>query len=154
MDAVSKINRHRALRQVNYIAIRGKDENLIRENIHLQCFQILGGVIHLMLQVHHLPQPGNLFLVVIAGTYAASGFLVLPVGCHAVFGNLVHGKGTNLDFQRVAPGHDRGMQGLVAVGLGHGDIVLEPARDRLPHGMDNPQHRVAVLYIVHQHPDS
>ena len=39
----------------------------------------------------------------------------------------------------------RGMQRLVAVGLGHGDIILEAARDRLPKGMDDAQRLVAVF---------
>ena len=43
------------------------------------------------------------------------------------------------------------MQGLVAVGLGPGDVVLEPARHGLPQRVDDAQHRVAVLLGVDEH---
>ena len=85
---------------------------------------------------------------------ALARFLVFPVGCHAEFRYLMHGKGADLDFQRIAPGHNRGVQGLVAIGLGHGDIVLETARNGLPHGMNDPQDTIAVLDAFHQHAHS
>ena len=44
------------------------------------------------------------------------------------------------------------MKGLVHIGLRHGDVVLEPARNGLIQFMDHTQGRIAVLHIVHQDP--
>ena len=44
------------------------------------------------------------------------------------------------------------MQALVHVPLGYADVVLEAARNLVPQGVDDAQHRVAVLHRVHQHP--
>ena len=40
------------------------------------------------------------------------------------------------------------MQALVAVGLGHGNIVFEAARHGLPLRMDKAEHRVTVAYVL------
>ena len=45
------------------------------------------------------------------------------------------------------------MERLVAVGLGHRDVVLEPAGDRLVHLVDDAERRIAVLDRVHDDAD-
>ena len=75
--------------------------------------------------------------------------LVQPVRGHAVLGQTVHLLGADLDFDSLALGpDDRGMQALVAVGLGHGNIVFEAARHGLPLRMDKAEHRVTVAYVL------
>ncbi len=64
----------------------------------------------------------------------------------------MHRERTNLDFQRIAAGHHRRVKRLVAVGLRHRDIILEPARHRLPHRMDQAEHAIALGLGLHQHP--
>ena len=44
------------------------------------------------------------------------------------------------------------MQGLVHIEFRVRDVILEPARDRFPLGMSNPEHAVAVSHVVDQHP--
>jgi len=67
------------------------------------------------------------------------------VGGDAVFGGAVHGQGPDLDLERDPLGADhRGMQGLVHIGLGHRDIVLEAAGHRLVQLMDQAQDSIAV----------
>ena len=44
------------------------------------------------------------------------------------------------------------MQGLVHIGLWHGDIVLEPARNGFVHFMDHTQGRITVLHRIHNDP--
>ncbi len=46
---------------------------------------------------------------------------------------------------------DRRVERLIAVGPGHGDEVLEPARDRRPGLMDDPERRIAVLHAAGDH---
>ena len=45
------------------------------------------------------------------------------------------------------------MQGLIAVGLGGADIVLEPAQDGLVEIVHHTQDVVAVSHGVHNHPE-
>ena len=80
-------------------------------------------------------------LGILAGLIDPVGLALLvgPVGGDPVFGDLVHLVGPDLDFQRPAlrPNHG-GVQGLVAVSLWHGDVVLKPARHRGPGSVDRP----------------
>ena len=67
-----------------------------------------------------------------------------------VFRRTVHLVGPDLDLKWLSGAADqRGVQRLVHVGLGHGDIVLEPSGNRLVHLVDHAQGRVAVLYRLH-----
>ncbi len=75
------------------------------------------------------------------------------MGRNAVLRRLVHLKSTDLDLKRLPVAADqRGMQRLVHIGLGHGDIVLEPpGNGRIPF-MDHSQRRIAVLHRFHNNP--
>ena len=57
--------------------------------------------------------------------------------------------GTDLHFDALAvrPDH-RGVERLIQVRLGQGDVVLEPAGDRLPMAVDDPQDGIALGYRV------
>jgi len=81
--------------------------------------------------------------------------LVLPVGGHAVLGAPVHREGADLQLDRLAvrPDH-RGVQRLVHVELGHRDVVLEPARDRVPSRVHRAQGGVAVADRVDEDADA
>ena len=62
------------------------------------------------------------------------------------FGTTVHVPRTNLDFDRLTAGADhRGVQRLVHVELRHGDVILEPAGNRIPPRMHGTKRRIAVL---------
>ena len=83
-------------------------------------------------------------------------FLVAPVGRNAVLGHPVHLPSADLHLEgkgHFPSAHHRGVQALVHVGLGYGDVVLEPAGYLIPQGMDDAQHRVAVRHRIHQHAD-
>ena len=54
------------------------------------------------------------------------------MGCDTVFSGLMHLLSPDLHFERLSRGsNQRGMERLVHIRLGHGNIVLEPAGDRL-----------------------
>ena len=92
----------------------------------------------------------------VRNTVAALGFFVAPVRGDAVFGGAVHLAGADLNFQRLALGpDDRGVQGLVHPEPGLGDVILEPARHRLPQGVHDAHGGVAVpdLVALDPHPD-
>ena len=66
----------------------------------------------------------------------------------------MHLKSTDLDLKGLSrrPDHRR-VERLVHIGLGHCDIVLEPAGDRLVHLVDHAQTCIAVLDAVHDDSD-
>ncbi len=77
--------------------------------------------------------------------------LVTPVGTHAQFRVFVHGEGANLNFQHLVLGPDQGgMQRLIAVLLGVGDVIVELVGHVMPAGMHDPQRCVAVGNVRHQ----
>ena len=78
--------------------------------------------------------------------------LVQPVRGDPVLRGLVHGVGADLDLDDLpVVAHDRGVQALVAVGLRHGDVVLEPALDGHPELVHEPQQLVALAGGVAEH---
>ena len=82
-------------------------------------------------------------------------FLVLPVRRDAVLGPAVHVPGADLQLHRLAAGpDDRRVQRLVHVELRHRDVVLEPARDRVPARVDDAERRVAVPDRIDQDADA
>ena len=71
------------------------------------------------------------------------------MGGDAVVGHLFHVAGADLDLDRHAVhAHQHRVQGLVAVGLGDGDVVLELARHRFVQVVDAAQHPVAGVHRV------
>ena len=152
MDAVGKVDGRCAALHGHHIALGGKDQHFLAEKIGLQRVDKLLTVPGVPLPVQNLPQPVELGVHVALG---AAALLVAPVGGHAVLGNAVHLPRANLNFK--GEGHfpsadHRGVQALVHVPLGYADVVLEAARNLVPQGVDDAQHRVAVLHRVHQHP--
>ena len=80
--------------------------------------------------------------------------LVPPVGGDPVLGPPVHLVGADLDLDGLAVEADhRGVQRLVEVELGRVDVVLEPALDRGPDGVDRAQRGPAVLLRLDDDPD-
>ena len=71
--------------------------------------------------------------------------LVQPVRCHAGFRNHMHLVRAHLEFDVDARWpHQRGVQRLVAVEFGNGDVILELAWDRLVHLVQNAECRITV----------
>ncbi len=82
-------------------------------------------------------------------------FLVLPVRGDAVLGRAVHRVRADLQLDRLAARADhRRVQRLVHVELRHRDVVLEPARHRLPVRVDDAEGRVAVAFGVDEDADA
>ena len=72
---------------------------------------------------------------------------------NTVLCRLVHFVSTDLDLKRLSAAADqRCVQGLIHIGLWHGNIILKPARDGLIHLMDHSQGCIAVLYGIHNDP--
>ena len=150
VDAVRKVDGGGAGRQVDDIPLRGEDKHLIGKHIHLQRVDELlrvGAVLVLQQAAHPL------IILLVAGALAV--LLILPMGGNAVFGDLVHLPGADLHLEgnTVIPYHG-GVEGLVHIGLGSADIVLEPSQHRLIQIVDDPQHMVALGHGVDDDPES
>ena len=73
--------------------------------------------------------------------------LIYPVCGDPGLGDTVHVLGTDLEFHRLAEGAEHGrMQGLVAVRLGDGDIVVEAAGDGFVEIVNDAEGAVAVVH--------
>src|SRR6185295_15853268 len=77
-----------------------------------------------------------------------------PVRGDTVFGDLVHLLGANLDFAGLPAGDQHScMQRAIHALFGHRDVVIELARHRRPHAVDDPQYLVALAHIGDDHTD-
>ena len=73
------------------------------------------------------------------------------MGGNAGVGETLHFLGADLHLDGHAVGTEQaGVQGLVAVGLGNGQVILEAPGDRLVEVVHDPEHAVAVVHRVGQ----
>jgi hypothetical protein len=92
-----------------------------------------------------LPHPDD-SLIVLVGKLPA--VLISPVRGHALFGDAMHLLRANLHLERL-PGVDHGgVQGLIEVGPGHGDVILKSAGHRTPHLVHDSQSGVATAHRI------
>ena len=99
--------------------------------------QQIAGILADALVFQQLAHPCQTFVQLVV---AIQTFFILPVGRNAVLGLLVHLAGADLHLKGDAlVADDGGMQALVAIGLGSGDIVLEAVGQRMVHIVDEPR---------------
>ena len=98
VHAVGKIDRRRADRQAENIALGGKDKDLIDHQVDLQAVHEIFRVLQLALPFEHLAEPGHFLVEHLVG----HALLVAPVGGDAVLGDPVHLPGADLDLHRLA----------------------------------------------------
>ena len=150
VDAIGEVHRRRSLGQGADVTSRREDEDLVLEDVDLDGVDEGLGVEHLLLPVHEQAQPRE----ALVDTRAVLAALVSPVRRHPVLRGLVHLLGADLHLHRLAGVRQHcGVQRLITVALGHRDVVLEPARERLPERVHHAERAVAVLDGVHQHAD-
>ena len=151
MDIIGEVNGGGPLGQALYIAVGGENKDLVGKEVHLQGGDKLLGVGVLLA----LQQPAHpLKFLLGAQLFVGHPLLILPVGGDAVLGGLVHLPGAYLHLKGDAlPADDGGVEGLVHVGLGGADVVLEPAQHRLEHVVDAAQHVVALRDVADNHPE-
>ena len=144
MDGVGKVDGRRAGGEVRHVAARREDEDLVGEHVDLERVDEFLGVGVLLI----FKQTAHPFVVVLA-CVAGDALFVLPVRGDAVFGDLVHLFGANLDLERDAVRtDDGGVERLVHVRLGRADIVLETAQNGTVKVVDDAEHVVAVGHGV------
>ena len=144
VDVVSEINRGGTGGQINDVAAGGENIHPVPENIGFHAVHELTGVFHVLPPLHQLADvvhPAVEIRVVV------TALLVPPVGGDPVFGALVHLLGADLHLQgfAVIVNHG-GVQGLVEIILGGGDVIVKFAGDGPPGGVDSPQSLVTLLF--------
>ena len=147
VDAVGKVDGDRTLGQVDDVAPRRKNEDFVGKGVELQGVDEFFRIAR-VLPFQEVAQPAHFFIEsVLVGRLVA--FFITPMGGDAVFGDAVHFPGADLDFYRLpSRPDDCRVQGLVVIGLRHGDVVLEAVRQWLPQAVDDTQDAVAVLDVV------
>ena len=119
-----------------------EDEDLVAEQVFLHRAQELLRVLHVLLPLEQLAQPGEALRV---GAGDALAALVAPVRGDARLGDAVHLVGADLHLHALAVRADHGgVQRLVHVGLGQRDVVLEAPGHRLPVGVHDAERLVAL----------
>jgi hypothetical protein len=128
VDGVGEVHRRGAARQRQDLALGREHVDRVGEQVDLDVLPGTRRVAGLVLDVEQRLQP--LAPRRWASWHAVLGRLgrrlVEPVRGDAGLGHRVHGLGADLELHRRAQrAHQRGVQRLVAVGLGDGDVVLE-----------------------------
>jgi len=144
MDRVGKVHSGGAARQLENFAFGCEHVNLVREQVNFDVLDklkgITGGLLHFQQTLHPLPGPRMTTVGILAVTF------IQPVGGYAIVGHIFHFPSTNLDLYRDAVHtFEHRVQGLIAVGFGNGDIVLEFSRDGLIQTVYRAQHPVATI---------
>src|SRR5699024_1743500 len=142
VDRIGEVDDGGPGRQVDDIPAGGEGEDFLGQKVGFDVAEQVGGVGAGALTFQQLAHPGQpLFQPLVAARDAG---LILPVGRDAVFGHAVHVPGADLHLEGDGlPADHGGVQALVAVGLGGGDIVLEAVGQRVVHIMDKAQRGVA-----------
>ena len=161
VDGVGEVDRGGTGGQRDHVAARREDVDLGAVDLEAQRLQELAGVVDLALPVEQLAHPGHVALgrhgvAALVGVAArARVVLVLPVRRDAVLGAAVHREGADLHLDRLARrAHHRRVQRLVHVELRHRDVVLESPQHRVPAGVKDAEHRVAVAVLLDQDADA
>ena len=152
VDGIRKIDECRALRQGHHVAFRREHKRFIVEQIDFQGVHKLVRVLCIVLCVNQSGDPGklavDLFLALLTG-------FILPMGSHTVFCNMMHVPRTDLHLKRYAgPSDNGGMERLVHIRFGSGNIVLETAGDALEQLVNNAQRRITFQFVIHDNAES
>ena len=154
---VGEVDRRRAGRQRDHVALRREDEDLLRGQVVAQRLEEVAGVRGLPLPVQQLAHPAHLvdldgLPARRAARCAPRRLLVPPVRGDAVLGGAVHVVGADLHLERLAVRPDHGgVQRLVDAEPRLRDVVLEPAGHRLPQRVHHAHRGVAVAHLVDEH---
>ena len=140
VDRIGEVDGCRAGGKRDHLSARREHVDLIREQIDAHGLQKFVRIAEILLPLQQLAQPGKLPFVRWAGRTLV---LVPPVRRDSQLRDAMHLLGPDLYLDPLAErADDRRVQGLVAVRLGHGHVVLEPAGHGAPQAVDNAERLV------------
>ncbi|RMS61260.1 hypothetical protein ALP63_05250 [Pseudomonas syringae pv. aceris] len=145
---VGEIHCRRAFGQLHDPAFGGENVDFVREQVDLDAFDEFQRVAGALLHFQYALDPLSGTSVSALGLLIVTG-LVQPVRRDAVVGHFFHFAGANLDLDRHAMHPEqRRVQGLIAVGLGDRDVILESAGQRFVQIMYSAKHAIAGVDLV------
>ena len=149
MDGVGEVDGRGAGGQGHDLALGRENEDLVVEHLDLQRVDIVLGV-RLLLCLQQAANPFKLLFVA-----ALDALLVFPVCGDAVFRRFVHLPGADLHLEGDAlPADDGGVQALIHIGLGGGNIILKTPGHQIEQVVDVTQHIITVGNGINDHPES
>jgi hypothetical protein len=132
VDGKGKVDRRGALGHLEQRALGGEREDAVLIDRHLGVFEQFLGIVAGIENLDQIAQPAHFAI-------GRPALLVGPVGGQTIFVAMMHLARLDLHFDAARVVVDqRGVQALVAVHLGRGDVVLEPARNHLPGLVSTP----------------
>ena len=143
MEAVSEVKRESALGKVNNVAFGGVNEDLVGKEVELELFGInffavceLGGGFLELLDPEELD--GKFCHLTVGVGLAGFLFMVMERGGQSALGIFVHLLGADLEFDDLFVwSDDGGVDGLVAVLFGGGNIIFDAALHGGEKGMND-----------------
>ena len=147
VNGVGEIHRRGATRQRHHLPLRREGVHLVRVEVDLERGEEFRGLAHLARPIDQLPHPDDA-LIVLVGNLRAVLILISPMRGHALFGDAMHLLRANLHLEWLPGMDDGGVQGLVEVWPGHGDVILESAGHRPPHLMHDSQSGIAATHRI------
>ncbi len=148
VDHVSKIDRGGAARKFQDAAFGRKRVDLNGREIHFQRGEKFSGFLKLLGPFDELAHPGDALVVILRTGFA--GF-VFPVRGNTFFRDAVHFLRADLHLERLAAVEHGGMQRLIKIRAGNGDVILEPPGDGAPDVVDNAEGRVTIALRIGDH---
>lgn len=144
MEAVGEVERHGAFGEIDDVAFGGIDEDFVGEEVEFEFFAIdffaAGKFGASFLEFFDPEQVGGelgdfAFEVGVADFL----FVVMEGGGETAFGVIVHLLGADLKFDHLFfGGDDGGVEGLIAVLFGGGNVIFDAAVERGEERMDKP----------------
>ncbi len=152
VDGIGKVHRRRPAWQLHDAAFRGENVYLVREQVYLymldKLHRVIGPFPHFHQPLHPAVDP-----VLVGAGHAAGFILVHPVRRNPVIGDMLHLLGTDLDLDIHVHPEQSGVDGLVAIGLGHGYVILEAARKGFVEAVYGTKDPVAVVFGIGDDPE-
>ena len=154
MKTIGKIKRQGSVRKINNVTFGSVNKDFVGKEIEAQFFNIdfFAGT-----------KPGGSFLkfgdpeevsreVLNLAGFVIFGellFVVIEAGGETAFGIFVHFVSTNLKFDdSFVFGNDGGMERLVAVLFGHGNIIFDTTTHRHIEGMNDAEGEITISNVV------
>ena len=141
MHHVCKIDRSGAARKFHHAAFRGERVNFNRGEIDFQRGKKFPGFLKLLRPFDELTHPGDALVVILRGRL--SGF-VFPVRGNAFLRDAMHILRADLHLEGLAAVEHGGVQRLIKIGPGDGDVVLEAAGHGMPNMVNDAKGRITV----------
>src|SRR5687767_11518968 len=123
MHGEREVDGRRALRQLNDVAGRGEDEDLVLVEVELEELEELVRRLRVQLHRENFAEPPELLVELVA---SLRGLLVQPVRGDSELRRAMHVARANLDLEQLLAGaKDRRMQRLVSVRFRLCDVILD-----------------------------